>query len=305
MKPPADGWDRDEADAIEHLQDPLNALRARRTADPPVDLLQAGRLDALPPDLQASMSERLEHDAWSRALLEGLDAGEPALAQADEDRLLARIQREARRGEPRRWTWASFRPLLAGAATIAIATTIWIASRPDTSSVNAPVAAPPTSTEAPPPVQVYQLPLEKPDVTLSLAAMTWRGARTGGDLLTDLKGPLDAYRAGDYARADRELAQLESRYPKAVEVFFYGGVSRLFLNEPQRALASLTKASDLADATFAPQVSWYRAIAAQRAGDPAAARRLLEALCARPSDRAAQACEAVKQIDATSKVPQP
>jgi hypothetical protein len=121
--------------------------------------------------------------------------------------------------------------------------------------------------------------------------------------LARLEGPLDAYRAGDYARADRELAGLESRYPTAVEVFFSGGVSRLFLDAPARALASLTRASELGDATFAPQVSWYRAFAAQRTGDAAAALGVLRDLCGGKSDRAAQARDAVKQIDATSPGP--
>ncbi len=48
--------------------------------------------------------------------------------------------------------------------------------------------------------------LEKPAITLSLAALTWRGAGNDNDLLLNLKGPLDAFREGDYGLADREFA---------------------------------------------------------------------------------------------------
>lgn len=255
MKPPADGWDRDEREALEELQHVLSPASA------------------------------------------------PLLTKADEDRLLARIQREARRGTPvARWVW--LRPLLATAALVVLGAGAWLALRV------APPAPPPStvrpeqtiaSTPAPP--APFQLPLDKPDVVLSLSVLTWRGSGAN-PLLTDLKTPLDAFREGDYARADREFTALEPRYPEAIEVFFYGGVSRLFANDAQRALAALTRASELADATFAPRVAWYRAIAEQRSGNLAQARARLEELCRGNSDRAAPACAAMKQLDASSAAQQ-
>ena len=85
-----------------------------------------------------------------------------------------------------------------------------------------------------------------------------------------------------------------------MEVFFYGGVSRLFVNDPQRAIAALTRAADLADTTFAPRTAWYLAIAEERAGHLSRARARLDELCRGTSDRAAQACAAVKRIDASA-----
>jgi hypothetical protein len=141
--------------------------------------------------------------------------------------------------------------------------------------------------------------------------LTWRGGGSGGSgsgrsggsdnqLLADLKGPLDAFRNGDYARADRAFSALESRYPSAVEVFFYGGVSRLFVNDPARAITALTKAADLADTTFAPRAAWYLAIAEERAGQRPRARARLDELCRGTSNRAAPACAAVTRIDAAA-----
>ena len=126
------------------------------------------------------------------------------------------------------------------------------------------------------------------------------GGGSDNQLLADLKGPLDGFRNNDYARADRAFAALESRYPNAVEVFFYGGVSRLFVNDPQRAIAALTRAAALADTTFAPRTAWYLAIAEERAGHLSRARARLDELCRGTSDRAAPACAAVTRIDASA-----
>ena len=299
MKAPADGWDREEREAIDALHEELAALQARHQNDPGLDLLRAGHHDALPPDLQGPVAHRLANDPWARALVGGLDAAEPPFDTADQDRLRARIERDARRGEPsvRRWAW--FHPALAGAAFVVVAVAGWLVLR--NSPLPPPVAPVPvdqTVASAPVPAPpAFQVPLDKPEVTISLAAMTWRGA---GDnpLLTDLKVALDAFREGDYARADREFAALEPRYPGAVEVFFYGGVSRLFVNDPPRALSALTRAGELGDASFAPNVAWYRAIAEERTGNLPQARGRLAELCRGNSGRAAQACDAVKHIDA-------
>jgi hypothetical protein len=302
MKTPADGWDREERDAIDALREELEALQARHHNDPGIDLLRAGHHDALPPDLQRRVADRLTNDPWARALVEGLDEAEPSFDMADQDRLLARIERDARRSEPsvRRWAW--FRPALASAAVVAVVVSGWLVLRnsPEAPPV-APVPVEQTVASAPAP-PAYRVPLDAPEITISLAAMTWRGA---GDnpLLADLKVALDAFREGDYARADREFAALEPRYPDAIEVFFYGGVARLFVNDPQRAASALTRAGELADASFAPNVEWYRAIAEERTGNLAQARTRLDALCRGGSRRAEQACDAVRQIDATSRTP--
>jgi hypothetical protein len=317
MKAPADGWDDEEREAIDELRDELETLQARHRDDPEIALLRAARHAALPSDVQQAADDRLLNDAWSRTLVDGLDAVEPSLDKHAEDQLLARIRRDAQSAQKdhqpgrRRWTW--YRPALASAALVAVAAAAWIAFRGPTPAPGEraiPRAQPPAETRGaavttPP---VWQVPLDKPGVALSLAALTWRGSSGnsangssgGNQLLADLKAPLDAFRNNDYAAADRGFAALESRYPSAVEVFFYGGVSRLFVNDPQRAIAALTRAAALADTTFAPRTAWYLAIAEERAGDLARARARLDELCRGTSDRAAHACAAARRIDASS-----
>ena len=111
-----------------------------------------------------------------------------------------------------------------------------------------------------------------------------------------MKPAVDAYRKNDYALADREFSALELRYPNAIEVFFFGGVSRLFLHDPERAIAAFKKAEEIGDATFAPHVAWYRAVAEERAGHLAEARAQLEKVCRGTSDRATRACEGMREI---------
>ena len=95
MKAPADGWDGEERDAIDELRDELETLQARHRDDPEIALLRAARHAVLPPDVQQAADDRLLNDAWSRALVDGLDAVEPSLDKHAEDQLLARIRRES------------------------------------------------------------------------------------------------------------------------------------------------------------------------------------------------------------------
>jgi TolA-binding protein len=133
-------------------------------------------------------------------------------------------------------------------------------------------------------------------VKLSVAALTWRGSQAQNPLLADLKPGLDAFRAQDYAAAVRELSPVAAKYPNAIEAHFYLGVSRLFLDDAQGALHSLTAADRLADTSFAPDVAWYLAAAHQRRGNVAEARRALTRVCAAESPRAAEACRVLETL---------
>ena len=148
-------------------------------------------------------------------------------------------------------------------------------------------AAPPTIVARnEPPVL---LPLDKPDVKLSVAALVWRGPSGAPSLVDALAPGLDAYRASDYARAAELLAQVGRRHPASIEAPFYRGVSLLFLNEPADAIAELKKAERMNDDAFAVDVAWYLGVAEQRTGDIAAARARFDALCRRTTSRTAAA----------------
>ena len=298
MRAPSDGWDRDEREALAPLEAELAEVRARHAGDPPLDLLRAAHADALPAELQARVSEHLAGSPWSRALVAGAWDVEYALDASDADRLLARINR----GATARPSWFSniriWAPMAATAALVAIVAIAWSSSRTAAPGAPAAASAKPEATIAratPPP---YQLPLDKPDVRLSVAALTWRGS-SETTLVDDLAPALDAYRQADYARAAQALEALESRYPTSIEVRFYRGVSLLFLNDAPGALVELQKADGLNDAAFAPDVTWYLAVAEHRAGNTAAARAHLEGLCAKATPRTTAACDALTHLDGT------
>ncbi len=297
MKPPSDGWDKDERDALEGLHDELEAIRARHANDPPLELLRAARGGALPDRLEPIASEHLSRSAWSRSLVEGLENVEAPLRREDEDRILARVRKDARAtdGATRYWSWLRQLPLpvAAAAALVLVAWVSWRAVRPPPASSTPETRV---AVATPPQPAAFQLPLEKPEIRLSAAALTWRGARGANDLLSDLKPAFDAFRQDDYTRAARELEALEPRYPGSIEIVFYEGVSRLFLNDSAGAIAALEKAERLGDSAFAPDVAWYRALAEQRAGHMPEARARLDALCRGGGARASRACEARQQL---------
>jgi hypothetical protein len=301
-------WDRQEREALAGLEDQIDAMRRRHVADPPLELLRAARADALPPDLQASVSEHLVASPMSRTLAEGLGEDAPSLSAEDQDRLLARIVKQTRRESAPSVGWGWLRPVLLGTGVVAMATLVWFVSKE--TEVGERIGAPETQVVValPPAAPPFLLPFEKPDVRLSMSALTWRGAKPSSDdgnqLLSDLKPGLDAYRRGDYEAADRELTALATRYPGTIEILFYQGVSRLFLNDLSGAIAAFDAADAIDDRTFAADVAWYRAVAEQRAGNALNARGRLEAICSARGDDAARACTALEQLAKAPANPQ-
>jgi hypothetical protein len=299
-----DDWDEDEREALEGLRGELEALRARHANDPPLELLRAGRADALPRELQERVGQHLSKSAWSRTLVDGLEGASEPLGPDAQERLLARVNKDAlrtgRSETSKGWLWPAF-----AAASVAASVAVTLSSnRPG--PVAPPSAAPPQTTLAaapPAPAGPSLLPIEKPAVKLSAAALTWRRGAAEGGLLADLEPALEAYGRSDYSAAERELTRVSSRYPTAVEVFFYQGVTRLLLDDNWGAIASLKAAEGVADSSFAPDVAWYRALAEQRTGDLKEALARLDALCQGTSARAAPACEAVKQLDSGTASP--
>ena len=75
----------------------------------------------------------------------------------------------------------------------------------------------------------------------------------------------------------------------------------MFLNDLPGALASLTAADAIGDRTFAADVSWYRAVAEQRAGMLTESRTRLDGLCRAGGDGAGRACAALEQLAKAAK----
>jgi len=301
-------WDREEREALSGLEDQLDAMRRRHVNDPPVEILRAAHADALPEDLQTAVTDHLAASAMSRTLAEGLGDDTPALSRDEQDRLLARIMKDARKESAPASAWGWLRPVLVGSGIVAIASLVWVVSK--TTEVGEPLGPPETQVvvNLPPAAPPFLLPFDKPDVRLGMGALTWRGSSPtttddGNQLLADLKPGLDAYRQNDYATANRELTALATRYPGTIEILFYQGVSRLFLEDYTGATAAFDAADAIGDATFASDVSWYRAVAEQRSGNVAQARTHLDAICSAQGADAARACVALEQLSKVSANP--
>jgi hypothetical protein len=297
MKQPADGWDRDEREVLEPVADDIAALRERHVNDPSLDLLRAAHADALPPELQARVSDHLTESAWSRALVDGANDVEHSLDAPSADRLYARITKSVTERPP--WFSATryASRLLAAAAALIIIAALWVSWRGTVPAAPASKPAAPQTTVAHAEPTRFELQLNKPDVRLSVSALTWRGPSGATSLVDDLAPALDAFRASDYARAAQMLAPLERQYPKAIEPPFYRGISLLFLNDPLGAIDELQAAARLGDDTFSMDITWYLAVADLRAGRLAAARVPLDALCRTRNPHTADACDALTKLD--------
>lgn len=292
-----DDWDRDEREALDGVRDQLELIRQRHRTDPSLDLLRAANADVLPEPLQERVAQHLSDSAWSRAIVEGLDQNDAALDAASQARLLGRVQRDLEREQRGSTARSWFRPVLIASAVAASAFLAWLIVRP-ASTPDIPI-----STEAvPQPSQAtpFQLAFAKPDVRLSMAALTWRGGGSDNPLLADLKPAFDAYRQADYASADRELTALAEKYPGTIEILFYQGISRLYLNDGRGAVAALSAAEAVADATFIGDVRYYRAVAEQRAGNTNEARTRLDALCREKGTDSARACTSLSDLESAS-----
>ena len=296
MKTPADGWDPEERDALRELEPELEALQRRHAADPPVELLVAARAGVLPEDVQRDAEQHLADDEWARTLTADLAATDGALTKADEDRLLGRI-REAGTEPARRPVWRWFAQPSFAVATLAViivaTSSLWHLNQPEpVQPANPQSTTAATSRES----TAFALPLEKPPVRLSVAALTWRGTGDEKSLAEQLRPGLDAFRASAYATADRELARAAAAFPNAVEPVYYQGVSRLFLNDVSGALDSLSAAARLADQSLRADVTWYLAVAEERAGRIADARAHLTSVCESSSERSTEACAALPRL---------
>jgi hypothetical protein len=279
-------------------------LSSLRPDDPrlSVAVLRAAGAGVLPPDLEAAAQEYLARSAAARALIQDLDD----LSQLDaaaEARLFARISQEAARADTTSTAWLWRWSAAAAIGTIVIAgAALWMraSSGPNVGAppvvVNAPASNAVAAPSAPARTASFQLPLERPDLRISLKAMTWRGAANGNPVLAALKPAFDAFRTGDFARADVEFTAVSRRYPDLVEVALYQGVSRLFLDDSAGALKSLQHASTLADPAFAADVAWYLAVAEERAGNVVAARAGLAAACRADARRNERACRGADRL---------
>jgi hypothetical protein len=314
----ANPWDRalaeglDTADAEltpadeDRLLEKIRArAAARREADATSPTVAAGVGQSAEASVDRSAGAGGAEAALPRGIASGESVGVSSIGPgADVDRSRAAVIDRGDRKVIRPASWWRAMPLgaiaLPAAALLAIAIGwfVWRSVTPP-AAVVPPDGAAPEATQAsrlPTPTADPILPLDKADVILSARALAWRGDGPGGDYLAALKPGLDAYRAGDYARANELLTALEPRFPQAVEVPFYTGVSRLFLGDADGARTALLRAEPLATGALSAEVAWYLAIADLRGGRSAEARERLRVLCQGTGPRAVKACDASTRL---------
>ena len=203
------------------------------------------------------------------------------------------------KGKESWWTWF-WQPLpLAAAAALAIAVLVtgtMVLRRPaEQTDQSVKVVEPsPRPANAKP----VALVLEKAAIKVPAAAVLIY--RSGGEstkaFLDELAAALEPYRMDDYTEAARRLDVLVPKYPKYAEPYFYLGVSRLFLQENDLALAALNAARPLTDESLRDDVAWYTAIALERLGRTEDARREVDVLCGRSGEYQQKACAAAGEL---------
>src|SRR5262245_52063204 len=240
-------WTEDEERLVAPVEQDLEAVRARHRDDPAVRVLRAADAGALPEPLQDEIAAELKESRWHRVLIDGVADAETGLDQGAEDRLLARIHEEAALGAaaPVLRFRRAWRPVFFFAAAAIIVAAVVVRMRAPLQPAGSPGVSPvPASTPS------FVLTLDKPDVKLTASALVRRSTGREAKFVDDLAPALNAFRAGDYQTAAAAFVRVQAQYPDAVEIPFYLGVTRLFLDDATGAVSSLETARGVADETF-------------------------------------------------------
>ena len=261
---------------------------------PPPELLRASREEMLPADVRAKLQAHVTKCRLCQALEHDLrELSNATLAPDADDRIRSRLsatpERLHERSASRRIAW--WRPALALAAAGVLAVVVIPRLWP---GVSPPAAVAPAPRPEPQRVAAADLiPIDKPPVKLTPSVLVYRTPDTKSErILKDLEPAFDAYRQDDYSTAAQRFDALNPRYSGSVEVQFYLGVCRLFLNDYQGAAAAFEAAQNVHDQTFSEDVAWYLMLAHQRAGDLRTAEGERRQICDGHGAYSSKACAA-------------
>ncbi|HYR91197.1 MAG TPA: hypothetical protein VE422_44485 [Terriglobia bacterium] len=293
-------FDAEEKEFQREIASALDKVRASVGACPHPDQLMAAAAGVQFQDA-AAVREHSAACPVCQTLMRDLSSYEYPAVSDEEDRRI-RATWGAATGVPRPtpgwWTWL-WRPMPLAAAAFAIILVVTGAlvlrqpgQRPDESAKSVQPSRIPAAAAR------VAFVLEKAAIKVPAAAvLVYRGdAESGKTFLNELASALEPYRMDNYAEAARRLDLLAGKYPKYAEPHYYLGVSRLFLGENEPALAALNSALPLADDSLRDDVSWYLAIALDRAGRSEDARREVEGLCGHAGEYQQRACASVGEL---------
>jgi tetratricopeptide (TPR) repeat protein len=286
-----------EAEWLAEAPSQVEALRNQRGTCPSFRLIRASRAEALPAELQAAVASHVAVCRICASLQEDLgNAVAPAdITREETRRILSLVRAGDLSGEKNApWRFLSWRAAFATAA-LALCAIIVIQQVRKTAQPTSPTE---TASGQEPAMQVPEaLKLDKPEVKLTVAILTWRTRGSNGQqFLTDIAPALNLYRENRFEDAARQLDALSAKYPASVEIFFYLGVSRLFLEDHAVAIQALEKADALAGDSFSDDVSWYLALAWFNSGRIADAQSRLTSLAGGSGPHAARARAAVEAL---------
>ena len=256
----------------------------RPASCPLPELVQASRMETLPPRVQEHVATHVLGCESCRALLEALDDPEIAEPTPEERlRLRARV-RASVADEPlnavkhgaRKWFIAAAAVVVGGIATAFV----WQLTK---------------SLQAPAPVALPRL--EKPELP-ARSGLLWRGP--GAAEAQELARALEPFNADDFPESSRRLGAFVTRYPRNAHGHFYLGVSGLFVGADSDGVAALEQAERLArdDRDLAGHIAWYLALGYARMNQVERAAATLDGLCRTRHALAALACTTRRELEA-------
>lgn len=286
-------FDSEEQEFRRELEAALAANRAAAGPCPKTDLLMAAR-SGVPLEAARAIERHVALCPICRQLSQDLAEHEfPSVSAAEDRRIRARWQRA---GTQPAHFWLRSWQMLSLAAVITASVMVMVVVRSTRQAPTVPKMVTRAVPPAPATTDVFTLAKAAIKVPAT-AALTFRGGSNAGKAyLGDLAAALEPYRADDYAEAARRLESLSRKYPDAAEPLFYAGVSQLFLNQNDAAIRLLEAARQHPGDTLRDDIAWYLAVAFDRAGRTADARREAEALCMDPGEYKERACAAANAI---------
>jgi cytochrome c-type biogenesis protein CcmH/NrfG len=250
---------------------------------PSPELVQASRMEALPPGVQERVAAHVLGCETCQALSTALDDPEIAEPTPEERvRLRARVRgsvADEPLGAPKHGlrTW-----FIAAAAVVTggiVTALVW------------------QFTTSPPEPAGVSLPrLDKPALP-ARGGLVWRGA--GTTAAEELARALEPFNANDFPESARRLDAFVNRYPENPHGHFYLGVSRLFVGADRDAVVALEQAERLAraDADLSGDIAWYLALGYARMNQLERAAGTLDRLCRTQHVLAARACTTRREFD--------
>ena len=286
-------FDSEEQEFRRELEAALAANRAAAGACPKPELLMAAQ-SGVPLEAAQAIDRHIALCPICQQLSRDLAEHEfPPVSAAEDRRIRARWQSA---GTQSAHSWLRSWQMLTLTAVITASVIVMVVVR---STGQAPMAAKiDTRAVRPIPATTGLFTLAKAAIKVpATSVLTFRGDANGGKAYVgDLAAALQPYRADDYTEAARRLESLSRKYPDAAEPLFYGGVSLLFLNQNDAAIRLLETARQDPGDTLRDDIAWYLAVAFDRAGRTADARREAEALCMDPGEYKERACAAANAL---------